>query len=438
MQRNRFCAALAVSLWAAFPVAATPENRIDRIRPDAPTLAAYGEHAVGVRTLRLVNSDQVDLVSTLANGDSPTELARYDRTLVLEIWYPSEPGGEPTPYDVFLRDGKTEVVVHGQARRLATPDRTSAPYPLVLISHGYPGNRFLLSHLAENLASKGYVVAAIDHTDSTYRTRAAFASTLVHRPLDQLFVLDELAELSESDGFLSGLLDADRTGLIGYSMGGYGAVITAGGGVTDQAVERGAPLGALGVHRAGSEEHNQRFDDRIRAVVAFAPWGMEAGTWDEKGLAGMRIPTLFIAGSADDVSGYETGVRAIFEQAVGIDRSLLTFDNANHNAAAPMPAPDESYRTQDGSSPSFSHYADAVWDTVRMNNIAQHFVTAYLGHLLQNDETMEPFLDLVEDSHDGVWSVEEDGTRRAEHSYWHGFANRTAAGLRWEVLQAQP
>jgi len=39
----------------------------------------------------------------------------------------------------------------------------------VIISHGYPGNRFLLSHLAENLASKGFVVAAPDHPDKHLR-----------------------------------------------------------------------------------------------------------------------------------------------------------------------------------------------------------------------------------------------------------------------------
>ena len=60
----------------------------------------------------------------------------------------------------------------------------------VIISHGYPGNRYLLSHLGENLASKGYVVASIDHkSDSTYDDQTGLASTLYNRPLDQLFVL---------------------------------------------------------------------------------------------------------------------------------------------------------------------------------------------------------------------------------------------------------
>ena len=91
--------------------------------------------------------------------------------------------------------------------------------PLVIISHGYPGNRYLLSHLAENLATKNYVVVSIDHRDSTYDNPAAFGSTLLNRPLDQLFVLNHIAELASQDPsahFLGGLVDTERTGLVGY------------------------------------------------------------------------------------------------------------------------------------------------------------------------------------------------------------------------------
>ena len=56
-------------------------------------------------------------------------------------------------------------------------------YPLVILSHGYPGNRFLMSHIGENLASKGFVTVSIDHKDSTYDDQKAFGSTLYNRPL---------------------------------------------------------------------------------------------------------------------------------------------------------------------------------------------------------------------------------------------------------------
>jgi predicted dienelactone hydrolase len=69
-----------------------------------------------------------------------------------------------------------------------------------------------MSHLAENIASKGYVVVSIDHTDSTYRTQAAFGSTLVNRPLDQLFTLDQIEAMSnDPSSFLHQLVDVNNT-----------------------------------------------------------------------------------------------------------------------------------------------------------------------------------------------------------------------------------
>lgn len=420
---------------------ALAENRIDTQRHDAPELSAYGEYKVGVRTLEMVNPGQIDILAIDPAAEKPTEWPRYDRPLTVEVWYPAESAAEgSTELKAYLRDGKTEVTLVGQAMRDAAPLASEEAMPLVIISHGYPGNRFLLAHLAENIASKGYVVASIDHTDSTYRTRAAFGSTLVNRSLDQIFVLNELARLAGEDGnFLSGLADSDNAAFIGYSMGGYGAIITAGGGVTQAAVDLswGGPHGTLGVHSSGSDSHNDLPDPRIKTIVAFGPWGMERGFWDAETLKGIKIPSLFIAGSIDDVSGYEKGIRAIWQGASSVDRSLLTFENANHNAGAPMPAPTEADKVDPDLGFNLAeHYNDAVWDTVRMNNISQHFVTAWLGLYLKGDETLAAYLDLTPTANDGVWAREDDGANKPEHTHWHGFQNRTAKGLRYEVLKA--
>ena len=142
---------------------------------------------------------------------------------------------------------------------------------------------------------------------------------------------------------------------------------------------------------------------------------------------------LFMAGSVDDVSGYENGVRAIWENVVNTNRYLLTFINANHNAAAPMDAPNEVLTEADGE--GFGHYASAVWDNTRMNNIAQHFATAFLDLHLKGDESMTEYLDLeVENASDGVYSADDDGNFTDEHTYWAGFPNRTAVGLTLEYL----
>ncbi len=346
----------------------TSQNRIDRVRPDAPDLAARGPHPVGVRTLDLVNPVQPDVLS----GHPVLK----DRPLTVEHWFPAEVGtGHLRPYRALLRDGRTEVDLHGQARREAVP--VAGDFPLVILSHGYPGNRFLLSHLGEALASRGYHVASVDHTDSTYGDPAylggqAFGSTLVNRPLDTRCVMDALG--------------ARRVAVVGYSMGGYGALVSGGAQVA---------RAALRLERAGEiaphwQQHCDAVaDPRLKAVVCFGPWGRQMGLWDAEGLARLSVPALIIAGSEDEVSGYQNGMRRIFDEATGVERHLLTFDGAGHNAGAPIPAPVESWaRVPWLDFPAFDHYADAVWDTVRMNNISQHFVAAFLGRHLQGDAAM--------------------------------------------------
>lgn len=413
-------------------------NRIDTQRPDAPELAAYGNYKVGVRTMTIINPNQIDVLSIDPEAPKPDPMPIYNRKLKVEVWYPASVEAEGnTVLTTNLRDGKTQIHLHGKAMRDATSYK-GKKFPLVIISHGYPGNRYLLSHLAENIASKGYIVASLDHKDSTYADQTAFASTMVNRSYDQLFLLDQMADMSSGCGLFSGMVDADNAALIGYSMGGYGAIITAGGGVTESAAAAHfVPHGALDVHVAGTASHTALPDPRIKTAVAFAPWGFNYGIWDSVGLAGVQIPIMFVAGSEDDISGYNPGTRNLWEACVNVDRSLLTFENANHNAAAPIPAPAEALKTMEGDLSPYDHYADAVWDTVKMNNIAQHFVTAWLGKYLGGDSAMAAYLDLKPYANNSVWAQHEDGTFKVKHSYWKGFHNRTAKGLRFEILPAE-
>jgi len=418
---------------------ATLDNRIDVVTPLAPALAAFGTHTVGVRTITVTDRNRPDIVRTKPGE----ETARRDRSLTLEVWYPAQATRAPSlgEYRAIMRDPTVTVTLVGRAQRDAPPLVGDAPFPLLIISHGYPGNRFLLSHLGENLASKGYIVVSIDHTESTYDNAQAFGSTLYHRPYDQLFVLNEMARLSaaQSGSFLAGRVDATRTGIIGYSMGGYGAVNVIGGGFrTAAATMPGAPPNRLLLERsADNDAYRARGGDaRIKAAVAIGPWGMPAGLWDSAGLAGIRTPTLFVAGSADEVSGYENGTRAIFRGAVNADRYLLTFVGAGHNAGAPIPAPTESYAFSDSlKSYPFTHYADPIWDTRRMNNILAHFVTAHFDLRLKGDTSRLDYLRVVPNGKDAVWAIDRAGKAQPTHTYWKGFKRGTAAGL---MLEQQP
>ncbi|WP_412555022.1 alpha/beta hydrolase family protein [Shimia sp. MIT1388] len=418
---------LAVSLTLA-ATSLSAQDRIDLIRPDAPALAPYGDLPVGVTTRTFVHPDQLDVLNSTEGT-----LARYDRALTVEIWYPAAAGTPPgSTYETVLRDPSLSATLTGRAARDATP-KAEGPFPLVVISHGYPGNRLLLSHLGENLASKGYVVASIDHTDSTYADQAAFGSTLLNRPIDQKFVLNSMATL---EGPIGAITDANTAAVIGYSMGGYGALIFGGAGLAPgvEASPFAPPQGTLLHNVRNTDSHEALIDERVKALISIGPWGRNYGLWDDAGLAGLRKPTLLMAGEVDDVSIYPA-MREIFDHATGTDRHLLTFENANHNAAAPIPAPMASWQPSETLGfPPFDHYADAVWDTTRMNNITQHFATAFLDLNLKGDSNKAAYLDLVPNAKDGLFSAEEDGSFKPDHTYWQGFPARTAVGLRFETL----
>ncbi|GAB3543103.1 alpha/beta hydrolase family protein [Spirosoma fluminis] len=396
--------------------------------PDAPELAARGSSKVGVRTLKLVHPGQVDVLHA-KDGKEPL----YDRPLTVEVWYPARiPAGkaELVQYDDVMgvaSDPRRPLIPYtfaGRALRDAEPESGKEAYPLVIVSHGYPGSRLMFTYLTENLASKGYVVVSIDHTESTYRDAAAFPSTLLNRGLDDLFVLNEMARLSKKDSksFLAGLLDTDKTALIGYSMGGYGVLNATGAGYSEQAVKLfGRMAGgstALKVRSTAASEYKSSQDPRIKAVIAFAPWGMERGMWDASGLAGLTRPTLFVAGSKDDISGYEKGIKAIYDGAVNADRYLLTYVNARHNTA-PNPPPAESLKPGTPLN-EYMRYAKPAWNERRINNINQHFVTAFLGiHLKGLD--YGNYFELKETDAEGPWT---------------GFKPRTSVGL--EMRHVKP
>lgn len=379
-------------------------NRIDRISPYAPALAARGPCPIGVRTIRVVLENQPDVEGPAAEGAT--------RPLTVEIWYPAATGtAQGGSYDTLLRDGVRRAVLHGRARRDA-PVAGGLSAPLVVISHGYPGNRYLMVHLAESLAARGYVVAAPDHARSTYDAADDFGITLLHRSLDQMGLIDAVARM---EGDLGALVDTSSVGLIGYSMGGYGALISGGAGLAPGAetFERAPPARLLARHLSGSASHEALMDPRLKAIIPIGPWGGMYGMWNADGLARLRVPALIMAGTVDTVSGHDA-MRTIFAGATGVERHLLSFENAGHNAAAPYPAPDEAWEISEslGWAP-FEHYGDPVWDTVVMNNVAQHFAAAFLGVHLKGETDLRRYLD---------------------GASWEGFRDGTTAGLRFESL----
>jgi dienelactone hydrolase len=126
--------------------------------------------------------------------------------------------------------------------RVRTNAQVRAPvargrHPVVLFSPGYSTPRALYASLLEDLASRGYVVVAIDHTHETpvlefpggRIERGVLEPNLdgVRRALpirvaDAGFVLDRLGELERgaAPSRFAGRLDLAHVALVGHSLGG--------------------------------------------------------------------------------------------------------------------------------------------------------------------------------------------------------------------------
>jgi predicted dienelactone hydrolase len=407
---------------------------------DAPELAKRGKYAVGVRTLEIVNPGQVDILHfDKATGKAPL----YDRPLPLEVWYPATipPGKEQrTTYESAMPGNPDRLApglpktfrIAGKALREAPPVR-GEQFPLVVVSHGYPGSRTFLSYLTENLASKGYVVAAIDHTDSVDGAVRGFQSTLLNRASDQLFTMQALEQESrKADDFLHGLLDSSRAAIVGYSMGGYGALAAAGAGYSKKSPAMTfVPGGYFEEWTAGNPKFAARRIENLKALVAIAPWGAQPPylLWDDESLAAIRIPSLFIAGDRDDVSEYEEGTKRVFEHASRSERCLLVYENANHNVGGNPPPPEVM-----GDFATREHFDEPVWRKDRITAINQHFITAFLDLYLKGDEGRRAYLHpVIAKSNGGKWLLKQGESVGAAYSdgktYWKGFQRRWATGL---------
>lgn len=410
---------------------------------DAPELAAFGPHTVGVQTIELVNPGQVDILKYNAETKSAPVT---DRSLKVEIWYPATLAAGETAHTVYEspmagraapRPGMPSTFqVLGKAKRDAAPLQ-GQKFPLVIVSHGYPGSRIFLSYLTENLASKGYVVAAIDHTDSVFGAIRAFPSTLLNRSADQLFVLDAL---SRNESLLGGLVDGTKAAIIGYSMGGYGALASAGAGYNPKSmVATMVPGGYFEGWTAGNPKFAGKRPDNLKAIIAIAPWGAAPpmNSWDELGLAGNSLPSLFIVGDQDDISGYEKGVKRAFEGSKNSERCMLVYENARHNVGG-NPAP-EGITLDFAARESFE---EPVWRKDRILAINQHFASAFLALYLKGDESKRSYLRPgAKRSNDANWAVAPGSSTGAKFStgeggYWKGFQRRWALGLQMQCYDA--
>ncbi|WP_258872154.1 alpha/beta hydrolase family protein [Thalassotalea euphylliae] len=388
-----------------------------------PELAKSGKYTVGVITDQIVNTTAFD--HTDFDGT-------YERPLTIELWYPAEENinGNRATYKAVTRLHKPFELL-GSAYRDIAP-LSQGNFPFVVLSHGYTGDRTIMFYLAEHLASHGYVVASIDHTDSTTKeidivnaATAGFVSTLLHRSRDQQFVL---AHYRQQQSEISKIANFKRAGVIGYSMGGYGAINTVGGcydvtpaslkalGFNEQQAKALAP--AFNFCNAGEEKP----DTSWQAMVAFAPWGQELNLHSAAALSKLAVPSLYVAGDQDDISGYEYGVKKLFQQTSAQDNYLLVYNNARHNIA-PHPAPKIAYQDDI----DLGHYFEPSWSSEQLTRFNRHFVLAFLDCHLKKVKC--EYLPTTKSS------TQKKLDRETYSEAWPGIPHRWATGI--EFYRAQ-
>ena len=185
------------------------------------------------------------------------------RQLALTAWYPAEAGTRAAtagylPDDERLREGliasgeldALAVVALGAVRTSSHVDAAVAGgqerYPVVVLSPGNATNVGFYASLAEDLASRGYVVLGVDHpyqvaavvledgSIATYRgdmpgaatPEASLRAKIEERVLDIATVLQRIEAGGMGLPALDGRLDPDRVAVIGHSNGGLAAVET--------------------------------------------------------------------------------------------------------------------------------------------------------------------------------------------------------------------
>lgn len=223
--------------------------------PASDLAAPTGSYPVGTSAFELVDASRKRIYL-----DPPHQ----ERRLMVQVWYPAvraEKNTKPLPWipDKPLRSafatyaGLPPFTMSqlGGVRSSSYPESVLAEarkyWPVLIVSHGWTGSRYVHTDMAEELASRGIVVLALDHTygslsvsfpDGTVlgldssalppaENQTLFASQarrLVATYTADIQALIAAVRLGYLPDFLSGRVDANRIALLGHSTGGAAAI----------------------------------------------------------------------------------------------------------------------------------------------------------------------------------------------------------------------
>ena len=256
---------------------------------------ARGPYPAGVRTIETIDTAR-------------------NRVFSCEIWYPAAPecsGRDLTPetqdeFTVPPRPPHRQMSVRDAQARCGT-------WPLIAFSHPSFFHRRSATYLCTHLASHGYVVAALDHSEvvapelawregaTGEETKARIDEIISRRVPDIRLLLERLLGAAPFDPDVA--LDVNRVGIMGHSAGGWTALAT------------------------------PDYESRVRAVVALAPGGASN---PRPGILPLTlsfewkrdVPTLLLA-AENDATLPLAGMHEIYERIPATKRMVI-LQRADH------------------------------------------------------------------------------------------------------------
>ncbi|MFH8796256.1 alpha/beta hydrolase family protein [Streptomyces sp. NPDC017941] len=330
--------ATAVAQTAPAPAAVTDTSTTGTTASRTALPRPTGPFAVGRDSLHLVDESRKDPWVPTANA----------RELMLSLYYPARAAsGRTAPYtsteearlllEAFQVDASAAAVSATRAYARTGAHPVGGRFPLVVLSPGFTAPRSTLTHLAEDLASRGYVVATVDHAYESAGTAFPGGRILTCvaceqtqepesgkviaevRAKDLSFVLDRLVG-PRAAWRHSGLIDARRIGMGGHSIGGAATVavmnsdrrVRAGmnmdGGIQVMPEGLGGrPFLLLGTQRSAQPEDPYTWGSAWPRFEGWKRWLTVAGSGH---FTFTDVPVLFDQLGVDDPGATISGQRA--------------------------------------------------------------------------------------------------------------------------------
>ena len=188
-------------------------------------------------------------------------------------------------------------------------DKGSGPFPLIVYSHGFMSTAEEARYYAEFLAPKGYVVAAVSYPLSNGEAPGGpNPFDVANQPGDVSFIIDTLLlRNGDSADELYGVIDAERIGVAGLSLGGLTTTLAA--------------------------FHRDLRDDRIKAAASIAG---PASMFSEQFFETTDAPFLMIAGTTDGIVPYGPNAAPIPE--LDDNAILVSLEDGSHVGFAALAA----------------------------------------------------------------------------------------------------